>query len=67
MKKRRFYVEVDQCSVDTYWYADCIGDIFLVENDSDSGNKYITVSGSSWIKKKDCHKVCIESWYDKNG
>lgn len=55
-----FYVMIYKCSVETYWYSNFVGHVFLVRNDLHNRSKYQLADGISWIDKKDTKKVEVE-------
>lgn len=56
-----FYVIIRKCSLETYWYTDFVGCVFLVTNDFKNKDRYQLVDGLAWIDKKDAKKVSVDS------
>ena len=54
-----FYVKIEKCSSEYYWYSEFVGCVFPVLYDSIE-EKYVLESFDRWINVADARKVKVE-------
>lgn len=55
-------VKIKKCSVDTYWYNDCVGEVFKVKQSDFWTNSYVRLDDPTYfINKQDCEIVKSKS------